>query len=426
MRGEDRGADFSELTIAEPDRIPVGDRSAGPQPPQVTVRPALVVKPGNRFLADVAALGEADRTVDDPGFGRHVGFGHVEPEAGPAPLDPEDLGRFGGNRNRPVSFELGSDRIRGARIADHVQPERGNHDQAAGTGDHGLGEVVFTSRREAGHLDRGRPDQREEGPIGLPDLDLAADLVHREVLQQGRAGGCLGVDQKAFAVKPQDSHFGLKVAFAVEQSGIYPGSGCQFFGLVGHLALQEPGCVRPGDFKPGPVGPFDQAAFLADLPVLGVKVGFGHRGHGPILRRANSRRVIPGASRTRAALGFALMALAQDFQDVLDSLPADWTDLEFDLRIDDEDRYIDASVHLSLINAQPYSQAEWHWRVPVAHSFGKAAAPQTVLGVLRRLDKEGFTGELNLREVREGRSEVVQMWGRPESVREEFRQRRSI
>ena len=128
-----------------------------------------------------------------------------------------------------------------------------------------------------------------------------------------------------------------------------------------------------------------------------------------------------------AALGFALMALAQDFQDVLDSLPADWTDLEFDLRIDDEDRYIDASVHLSLINAQPYSQAEWHWRVPVAHSFGKAAAPQTVLGVLRRLDKEGFTGELNLREVREGRSEVgVQMWGRPESVREEFRQRRSI
>ncbi|HMW45663.1 MAG TPA: hypothetical protein PKD47_07230, partial [Solirubrobacterales bacterium] len=72
------------------------------------------------------------------------------------------------------------------------------------------------------------------------------------------------------------------------------------------------------------------------------------------------------------------------------------------------------------------SQAEWHWRVPVAHSFGKAAAPQTVLGVLRRLDKEGFAADLNLREVREGRSEVVQMWGRPESVREEFRQRRSI
>ena len=33
---------------------------------------------------------------------------------------------------------------------------------------------------------------------------------------------------------------------------------------------------------------------------------------------------------------------------------------------------------------------------------------------------------MQLREVREGRAEVVQMWGRPESVREEFRERRSL
>ena len=39
---------------------------------------------------------------------------------------------------------------------------------------------------------------------------------------------------------------------------------------------------------------------------------------------------------------------------------------------------------------------------------------------------EAISGELQVAEVREGRSEVVQMWGRPESVREEFRQRRSI
>ena len=120
------------------------------------------------------------------------------------------------------------------------------------------------------------------------------------------------------------------------------------------------------------------------------------------------------------------MALADDFQDILDSLPSDWTDLEFDLRIDDEARYIDAAVHVSFINAQPYSRADWHWRVNVAHSFGRAAAPQTVLGIMRRLDDEGFTGAIRLREVREGRSEIVQLWGRPESVREEFRQRRAI
>ena len=120
------------------------------------------------------------------------------------------------------------------------------------------------------------------------------------------------------------------------------------------------------------------------------------------------------------------MPLAVDFQRVLDALPPDWTDLELDLRIADESQYIDSAVTLSQVNAQVYSRADWHWRLLVAHSFGHAAAAETVMGVLRKLDGEGVAGELRVAEVREGRSEVVQMWGRPESVREEFRQRRSI
>ncbi len=100
--------------------------------------------------------------------------------------------------------------------------------------------------------------------------------------------------------------------------------------------------------------------------------------------------------------------------------------MELDLRIDDESRYIDTAVALSQVNAQPYSKSDWHWRLIVAHSFGHAAAAPSVKGVLARLDDEGVTGEMALREVREGRAEVVQMWGRPESVREEFRQRRSL
>ena len=120
------------------------------------------------------------------------------------------------------------------------------------------------------------------------------------------------------------------------------------------------------------------------------------------------------------------MALAEDFQEALDSLPADWTDLELDLRIDDEEFYVDAAVALSQINAQPYSKADWHWRILVAQCFGHAAAAETVKGVLTKLDSEGVTGEMRLLEVREGRAEVVQMWGRPESVREEFRRRRSL
>ncbi len=120
------------------------------------------------------------------------------------------------------------------------------------------------------------------------------------------------------------------------------------------------------------------------------------------------------------------MALADDFQELLDSLPPDWTDLELDLRISDESRYVDAAVLLSVVNAQPYSKADWHWRLLIAHSFGHAAAAETVKGALAKLDAEAIAGEMALREVREGRAEVVQMWGRPESVREEFRQRRSL
>ena len=120
------------------------------------------------------------------------------------------------------------------------------------------------------------------------------------------------------------------------------------------------------------------------------------------------------------------MPLAEDFQLVLDALPSDWTDLELDLRIDDESRYVDTAVALSQVNAQPYSESDWHWRLLIAHSFGHAAAAETVKGVLTKLDEEGVAGEMQVREVREGRAEIVPMWGRPESVREEFRHRRSI
>ncbi len=120
------------------------------------------------------------------------------------------------------------------------------------------------------------------------------------------------------------------------------------------------------------------------------------------------------------------MPLADDFQLVLDSMPPDWTDLEVDLRIDDESRYVDTAVQLSQVNAQVYSESDWHWRLLVAHSFGHAAAAETVKGGLAKLDAEGVVGEMQLREVREGRAEIVEMWGRPESVREEFRQRRSL
>jgi hypothetical protein len=119
------------------------------------------------------------------------------------------------------------------------------------------------------------------------------------------------------------------------------------------------------------------------------------------------------------------MAIADDFQAVLDSLPPDWTQLELDLRISDEDRYVEAATLLVQINAMPYSEHDWHWRLRVAHDFGHAAAAETVRGTLALLDEQRIEGELVLREARTGRVEVTQMWGRPESVRKEFRQRRA-
>jgi hypothetical protein len=119
------------------------------------------------------------------------------------------------------------------------------------------------------------------------------------------------------------------------------------------------------------------------------------------------------------------MLLADRFTEIVESLPDDWTDLELDLRIFDETRYVDAAVFLVVCNAQPYSRHDWHWRLLVAHRFGHAASAPTVHGTLKLLDDAGIVGELAVREVRQGRVEVVQEWGRPESVRREFRRVRA-
>jgi hypothetical protein len=119
------------------------------------------------------------------------------------------------------------------------------------------------------------------------------------------------------------------------------------------------------------------------------------------------------------------MGLADTFNELVGSLPDDWTDLELDLRIFDERRYIDAAVLLVACNPQPYSKHDWHWRLLIAHRFGHAASVPAVHLALKLLDDAGIQGEFATREVRTGRVEVVQMWGRPESVREEFRRLRA-
>ncbi len=70
------------------------------------------------------------------------------------------------------------------------------------------------------------------------------------------------------------------------------------------------------------------------------------------------------------------------------------------------------------------------------HSEIRLPASRTKLAIARILKDEGFIedfeeardgirGELVLRELRVGHVEVVNLWGRPESVRQEFRRRRA-
>src|SRR6185437_7266444 len=107
---------------------------------------------------------------------------------------------------------------------------------------------------------------------------------------------------------------------------------------------------------------------------------------------AASRSVSVAATLSSiAALRLRAMGLADTFQQTVDALPEDWTDLELDLRIADESRYVDAA---------------------------------TFHGTLKLLDEAGIGGELAVRETRRGRAEIREGWGRPQSAREEFRRLR--
>lgn len=114
------------------------------------------------------------------------------------------------------------------------------------------------------------------------------------------------------------------------------------------------------------------------------------------------------------------MALADTYAEIVDSLPDDWTDLELDLRIFDEERYIDAATFMVQVNAQPYSKHDWHWRILIAHRFGHAASSPATHGTLKLLDDAGIDGEIAVRQVRVGRFETAYLPNRPESVRQEY------
>src|SRR6188472_1293210 len=256
--GEGGAADRPDLLLAEDEALARLRRAAESQSPQVAVGLALVVEAGDRLLTDVAALGEADRLLDDPGLGGHRLGPHLGSEAGTAGLDSHDLRRLGGD-------------LDGAGVE-----QRRVDAVALGNGDDQVDAVVDAER---GGLDRprelGRPgaDQREEDVLvaGVGDLDLAADLVHPQVAAGRRQALRLEVEpQLRPLARPQHPHVGLHVALAVEQSSVGPLTRLNRLGVIGQLALQIVRRVRAADDQQATVRPLDQPAFFAQLPVLGV------------------------------------------------------------------------------------------------------------------------------------------------------------
>ena len=210
----------------------------------------------------------------------------------------------------------------------------------------------------------------------------------------------LGVEQQ-LVLGREHAHLGEHPPLVGEQRRVDAAAGRDARDVVGEQRVEVGGGVRAADRELAALGAVDQRDAL---------------GRGGVLRGRHVSK-LPADIRLRVT-----MSLAADFTQIVDSLPDDWTDLELDLRIADETRYVDAAVFLVVANAQPYSKHDWHWRLLVAHRFGHAAAVAAVHMALGLLDDAGIDGELALREVREGRVPVESAWGRPQSLRDELRQ----
>lgn len=117
-----------------------------------------------------------------------------------------------------------------------------------------------------------------------------------------------------------------------------------------------------------------------------------------------------------------LPSLVARFDELINSLPQDWTNLQLDLRLASEQQYIEAATFLTVVNAQPYSKHSWHFRLLIANRFGHAAAVPAVRAAFAMLDKARIEAEFLVREVRSGRVEVRSTWGQPYSAREAFRE----
>ena len=198
-RQRDRPAGGGDAGAADrcrpPSRPAAARRRARPgrsaQPAQVAVGPALVVEAGDRLLADVAALGEADRGA------RRCRPRRASSRRSSRRRSAACRTRSGRSRRRPRRPR--PRRRRAASSREAAAPRRRTRSgrcrprcRRRGTSIPPIDASAGRARAEAveaGELGGARPDQREDRPLlaDVLDLDLAADPVG---LAGGASDGC--------------------------------------------------------------------------------------------------------------------------------------------------------------------------------------------------------------------------------------------
>ncbi len=100
--------------------------------------------------------------------------------------------------------------------------------------------VLRPESLEAHELDGARTDHREQRPAlaDVLDLDLAADAVHPQVLEDGFPAARIEVEPGSVApIEVEDTHVRLQVPLAIEQRRVAALTRGEGLDVVGELAL---------------------------------------------------------------------------------------------------------------------------------------------------------------------------------------------
>jgi len=224
---------------------------------------ALVEQARHRLLADVAALGEADGPVVEPGLLGDRRVVDVDAEARAPGLDAHELGGLLGDLDGPGRHQRRLHRRGVGGRADHVD--------AVGRGDeHDLHAAAQRAHRAvlgrrqllgAGDLAGARPDQRQQRALqrALVQLDVEADLEAADHVEQRLQRAALGVEPQLVA-EVQHAHVALHLALVGQERGVQAGAGLQQRDVVGDLAVEELLGLRPGERELAALGPVHQPA----------------------------------------------------------------------------------------------------------------------------------------------------------------------